>query len=160
MDAATEITNLLYTYAGLVDAGDFEGLGRLFAHCTVSDASGRLDVRGAEQVTRLYERTTRRFPETGTPRTKHLVTNPLVVVDEAAGSAHARSQYTVLQQTPSLPLQPIIAGHYENTFECVEGTWRFASHRFFVDLVGDLSQHLLVSLDAGEADDAVLRRPR
>lgn len=149
MDAATEITNLLYTYASLVDAGDFEGIGRLFAHCAVSDASGRLDVRGAGKVARLYETTTRRYPETGTPRTAHLVTNPVVEVDEAAGAARCRSRYTVLQQTPSLPLQPIIAGRYESTFERVDGAWRFATHRFSIDLVGDLGQHLLVSLDAG-----------
>jgi SnoaL-like domain len=148
MDAATQITNLLYAYGNLVDAGDFAGIGELFAHCAVSDASGRLDVRGAEAVTQLYEATTRRYPDTGTPKTKHLIHNPIVEVDEAAGRARTRAHYTVLQATEKLPLQPIIAGHYENEFERVDGAWRFASHRFFVDLIGELGHHLLVSLDA------------
>ena len=67
-------------------------------------------VRGSKAVQRLYEATTRIYPETGTPRTKHQCTNLTVDVDEAAGTATARSYYTVLQQTPSLPLQPIISG--------------------------------------------------
>jgi 3-phenylpropionate/cinnamic acid dioxygenase small subunit len=145
-DAATEIANLLYTYGSLVDAGDFAGIGRLFAHCAVSDASGRLDVRGADAVTRLYERTTRRYDD-GTPRTKHVITNPIIEVDAGAGVATCRAHYLVLQQTDALPLQPIITGHYEDEFERVDGRWRFRGHRFFVDQVGDLAQHLLVDLE-------------
>ena len=55
-------------------------------------------------------------------------------------------QYVVYQQTEKLPLQPIVSGHYEHAFERVEGAWRIASHRFFVDQVGDVSQHLLVEI--------------
>lgn len=146
MDASTRITNLLYTYAGLVDAGDFAGIGRLLAHAVVTDASGRLEIRGADAVRQLYEHTTRIYPETGTPRTKHVVTNPILEIDEARGSARCTSQYVVYQQTDTLPLQPIVSGHYEHEFAQVEGVWRITSHRFFVDQVGDVSQHLLVEI--------------
>jgi 3-phenylpropionate/cinnamic acid dioxygenase small subunit len=145
--SATAIANLLYTYGRLVDAGDFEGLGRLLAHARLRDESGRLDLRGAEAVTRLYEATTRRYPDTGTPKTQHVITNPIIEVDEASGSATCRACYTVFQQTATLPLQPIVAGRYESRFERVDGCWRFASHQLAVDLAGDLSQHLLVDLD-------------
>ena len=30
MDSATEIKNLLYRYAELIDSGDFKGIGELF----------------------------------------------------------------------------------------------------------------------------------
>lgn len=146
MDASTEITNLLYRYGALVDAGDYAGIGRLLAHAVVTDASGRLELRGADAVRELYERSTRLYPETGTPRTKHVISNPIVEIDETTDSARCTSQYVVYQQTESLPLQPIVAGHYEHAFSRVDGAWRITSHRFFVDLVGDLSQHLLVEI--------------
>jgi 3-phenylpropionate/cinnamic acid dioxygenase small subunit len=144
--SAHEITNLLYRYGELVDAGDFAGIGELLAHAVVTDASGRLELRGADAVQRLYETTTRRYPDTGTPKTKHLITNPIVEIDESGERARARSHYVVLQQTDTLPLQPIIAGHYEHAFERVDGVWRITRHRFFVGMVGDVSQHLLVAL--------------
>lgn len=146
MDASTEITNLLYRYGALVDAGDYAGIGRLLAHAVVSDATGRLELRGADAVRALYERTTRLHPETGTPRTKHIITNPILEIDEATDSARCTSQYVVYQQTDTLPLQPILSGHYEHAFSRVDGAWRITRQRFFVDLVGDVSQHLLVGI--------------
>ena len=145
-DARAEIANLLFTYASLVDAGDFDAVGRLFAHGRLTDG-GALDVRGAEAVAALYRRTTRIHPDTRTPKTQHLVTNLMTEVDEDAGTATCRARYTVLQQTATLPLQPIIAGRYEDRFERTDGAWRFVEKRFFVDLVGDVSQHLLIELE-------------
>ena len=54
---------------------------------------------------------------TGTPHTKHLVTNLVIDVDDVAGTASARSYFTVLQSLPDFPLQPIIAGRYRDDFE-------------------------------------------
>ena len=34
--AAFEISNLIYRYAELIDAGDFAGVGQLFSHCAVT----------------------------------------------------------------------------------------------------------------------------
>lgn len=147
MDSATRITNLIYRYGRLVDDGDFAGVGELLAHALVTDASGRLELRGADAVRRLYEHTTRLYPETGTPRTLHVITNPIVEVDEDEGSATCDSRYVVWQRTGSLPLQAIVCGHYHHELERVEGRWRISHHRFFVDLVGDVSQHLLVEID-------------
>ena len=55
----------------------------------------------------------------GTPRTKHVTTNPIIEVDDAE-TASCRSYYTVLQQTDELPLQTIVTGRYHDRFECVE----------------------------------------
>ena len=145
MDSTTSITNLLNTYALLIDAGKFDGIGELFAHATLTDAEGRLMGKGREGAAAVYHRATRLYPD-GTPRTKHVFTNPIVDVDEAAGTATLSAYYTVFQQTDELPLQPIICGHYHDTFERVDGAWRYSGKQFFVDLVGDLSQHLLISV--------------
>jgi 3-phenylpropionate/cinnamic acid dioxygenase small subunit len=120
----------------------------LLAAARVADQSGQLDVRGADAIEQLYVRTTRRHPETGTPRTKHLITNLIIEIDESGSRAACRSHYTVLQQTAALPLQPIISGRYHHRLERSAATWQIVEHIFFVDLVGDLSQHLLVDLGA------------
>jgi hypothetical protein len=48
----------------------------------------------------------------------------------------------VFQATPDLPLQPIIAGRYRDTFHVVDSRWWFDTRVMYVDLVGDLSHHL------------------
>ncbi len=101
-DARGEIENLLYRYAEAIDAGDFEGIGALFAHGAIADADGNPMAQGAEAVTRLYESTTRRYPD-GTPRSHHVITNPIIEIDEEAGTATGRTRYTVFQATDALP---------------------------------------------------------
>ncbi len=94
----------------------------------------------------LYERTTRRY-EDGTPRTKHVMTNVMVDVDDDATAARSRSYFTVLQAVPgALALQPVIAGRYRHTYTCSEGRWEFASMHIIIDLVGDLGHHMLLDL--------------
>jgi hypothetical protein len=145
-NAPTEIANLLYTYARLIDSGDFAGIGELFAHARLTAESGAMDVKGADAIAAHYAKTTRIYPDTETPKTKHVMTNPIIEVDEAAGTATCNAYYTVLQATDVLALQPIIAGRYEDKFERVDGRWRYTEKKFFVELVGDLSQHLLMDL--------------
>ncbi len=93
----------------------------------------------------MFASTTRRY-EDGTPRTKHVTTNLIVEVDDEAGTGTCRSYFTVLQAVPALPLQPIVAGRYHDRFVRRGASWRFAERRFFIDLVGDVSQHQLVPL--------------
>ena len=93
----------------------------------------------------MFTSSTRRYDD-GTPRTKHVTTNLIVEVDEEAGAATCRSYFTVFQQVPALALQPVIAGRYHDRFVRYDDSWRFAERRFYIDLVGDLSQHLLAPL--------------
>jgi hypothetical protein len=147
-DPARAIENLLYTYAERIDAGDLEGVADLFAHGRIAatpDAAPEAMVVGREAVLGLYRGSTR-IHEDGSPRTKHVTTNAIVEVEPGGERAAARSYYTVLQQVEGLPLQPIIAGRYRDTFHRVEGRWWFDTRVILVDLVGDLSHHLLFEL--------------
>jgi 3-phenylpropionate/cinnamic acid dioxygenase small subunit len=147
VDSARAIENLLYTYAERIDAGDFDGVAALFEHATVHgvpDGPPETRFRGSEAVARLYAATTRRYEDDGTPKSKHLTTNPIIEVDEEAGTATCRSCYCVLQATPDLPLQPIVTGRYHDTFQRRDGTWWFATRTIFIDQTGDLSRHLLI----------------
>ena len=145
-----EICNLLYRYAELMDRGEFERIaselfdGALFV--VGPPGSAKVD---AEGMLGLLRSMTIRY-EDGTPHTKHVITNPIVEVDEDAGTATCRSYYTVFQQTPSLPLQAIVAGRYHDRFERVGGRWSFKERDYtMLDLIGDVSQHLRTVPRAG-----------
>ena len=147
-DSAREIENLLYAYAERLDSGDLEAVADLFIHGRIKpspDASAETTFEGRERVLEMYRSATRLYPD-GTPRTRHITTNALVEVADDTGVGSARSYYTVMQQTETLPLQPIIAGHYHDTFHRIDGSWWFDTRIMFIALVGDLGQHLLYKL--------------
>jgi ketosteroid isomerase-like protein len=145
-ESRDEIAALVFAYAERIDGGDFAGVADLLADAEITAEGTDRRWRGRDEVRRLYESGTRRHAD-GTPRTKHVTTNLVVDVDEAAGRATARSYYTVLQAVPGeLALQPIVAGRYRDRFERADGQWRFSGRHMVVDLVGELGHHLLFDL--------------
>lgn len=134
-----EITELLYRYAELIDAGDFDGVGKLLGR------GNFMGVAGAEAIAALFAKTTRRFPDHGnTPRTRHLVLNPIVELD--GDTARARSTFCVVQQTETVPLQPIVVGRYADTFARDDAGWYFTERVADVQMVGNVSDHLNIAL--------------
>lgn len=147
-DAALAIRNLLFTYAERIDLGDLEGVAELFRHGRIApgpDAPPEHCIEGRDAVLALYRASTR-LHEDGTPRTKHITTNSIIEIDDAAGTATARSYYTVLQQLEDFPLQTIISGRYQDTFQRRGERWWFDTRTMLIDLKGDLSRHLLFEL--------------
>lgn len=144
MTAVTDgdvLRGLLGRYCDLIDAGDFAGVGELFAEGRLVDLEGRVVARGTAGVAALLEEQVQRHD--GSPRTKHLVLNSQIAID--GDTAEVRSSYLVLQQIPDvLPLQPIITGRYVDTFarRPTAPGWAWTERRFAVDLTGDLSHHL------------------
>jgi ketosteroid isomerase-like protein len=140
------ISQLIYTYAERIDAGDFAGVAEVFSDATLTFEGFGDAVSGPEAIQSLYERTTRRY-EDGTPRTKHVMTNLMVDVSSDGSTATSRSYFTVLQAVPgALTLQPVIAGRYRNAYACTDGAWRFTSVHIVIELVGDLAHHMLFDL--------------
>jgi hypothetical protein len=145
--AHVAVANLVYAYAERIDLGDFAGMAELFRHAVVTADGSDERAEGAEAVLAMYESFTRRYEDNGTPHTKHVTTNLIIEVDEPAATATCRSYFTVMQQTSALALQPIIAGRYHDRFERVDGTWRFSHRHIISELFGDLSQHMLRSIN-------------
>jgi SnoaL-like protein len=143
-DSYVEVMNLVYSYPDRIDAGDFAGVGALFADAVIEMGDGETLV-GSAEVQAYFERWTRRYPDDGTPHTRHCVTNPVVEIDEDANSAVVRYYITVLQRTDEFALQPVWANKYEDRLERVDGHWRFARRRGFAHLSGDVSHHLLLT---------------
>ena len=143
--SAVEIANLLYRYAERIDSGDLEAAARLFEHAKLKMAHSG-DPVDSQGVLEQWRRLIRIYP-CGTPRTKHVITNPIIEIDEAKDRAACRSYYTVLQATDDFPLQVICAGRYHDVFERVDGRWRFAFRDYsLLDARGDLSSHLRLEL--------------
>jgi hypothetical protein len=142
-----EILNLIHRYPELIDAGDFAGVGELFRDATLvfegSDGSPMSEVSGSAAVQAMYEQTTRRYPDNGTPHTCHVIANPIVEIDEAAGTARCRYAITVFQRTDEFPLQPVWNNRYEDHLRRVDGAWRIERRRGYAHLPGDTSHHLL-----------------
>ena len=78
----------------------------------------------------------------GTPRTKHVLGNLEIEVDDSAGTARARCTFTVFQSVPDRPLAAVLAGRYHDRFERAEDGWRFVERIVYPDLFGDLSRHM------------------
>lgn len=144
-----EILNLIYRYPELIDGGDFAGIGEMFAHATLvfegPDGTVASQMSGSAEVQAAYEQSTRRYPDDGTPKSRHVITNPIVEIDEEAGTATCRYYITVFQRTDTFPLQPVWSNRYEDRLRRVDGKWRLEHRRGFSHLPGDTSQHLLQS---------------
>jgi SnoaL-like domain len=140
-----QISALVYGYADLIDTGDLDGLADMLADAAFGTFDDPL-LRGRDRILAVYRNTVRIY-EDGTPRTKHVVTNLVVDIDESVGppaaTATARSYFTVLQAAAPGSLAPIVAGRYHDSFTKTDGVWRFEERRISTDLVGDVSAHML-----------------
>jgi hypothetical protein len=142
IESYVEVMNLISSYPERIDAGDFEGVGRLLAHATLDMGTGE-PRRGAAEIQASFESWTRRFPDDGTPHTRHCITNPIVEIDDDAGRAKVRYYIMVIQRTDTFPLQPVWANRYEDTLERVDGAWRIVHRRGWAHLPGDTREHLM-----------------
>jgi 3-phenylpropionate/cinnamic acid dioxygenase small subunit len=144
-----EIAELIYRYAELVDAGDFDGVGKLLSRASFGGPDTPM-VTGAQEIAALFTVATRRFPEgsgrhradPGTPKTRHLVLNTIIEID--GDTASARSTFCVVQDTDRVALAPIVVGRYYDTFARDGDGWYFTERIADVEMVGDVSDHLLI----------------
>lgn len=142
--SATEICNLLYRYAEAIDEDRIEDAAALFRHARIeTGAAGPLDADG---LLALWRKILVIHP-CGTPRTRHLVTNPILDIDDAAGTARVSSCFTVLQATDDFPLQIIASGRYRDRFARIDGEWYLVERDYRqLDFTGDLSRHLRIEV--------------
>ena len=140
-DDRAAITDLIFRYAELIDAGDFQGVGELLARAAFGGPRTP-KVSGADNIAAVFAATTRRFDD-GTPKTRHLVLNPIVEI--TGDVATARSTFCVVQATERIALQPIVVGRYIDRFARDSALgWHFTERIADVQMVGDVSDHLLI----------------
>jgi hypothetical protein len=146
-DDYLQIKNLIHAYPRHADKGDFDSVGRLLGGAVsgmVGEEPG-FRAEGAERFTKIYAEAVRKFPQRGTPRTRHLIGN-VIIEPEGPNAARAESYVIVFQQTDKLPLQAIIGGTYFDRFAKIDGEWRLVERWEDMELIGDLSEHMLHEL--------------
>lgn len=138
------IESLIFRYVRHVDTCQWHDLGQLFAAAVITVNQSDVRLEGAETIGNHWRDVNKTY-DNGTLNTQHIVTN-LEFDTLANGDISVHSCFTVLQATPALPLQPIVAGRYTDLFEKADGKWRFKSKHIDVRLVGNVSQHLNIEL--------------
>jgi 3-phenylpropionate/cinnamic acid dioxygenase small subunit len=136
------VANLLCTYARVLDGGDFEALGQLFAQGAVRFMETDATYTGATAVQHMYEDILQ--VRGGRPGTMHVTTNVEIYLD-SDDTARAHSYYTVLQATASNPLAVVAAGEYDDRLHKSDGSWLFTERLISIHFEGDLSEHLHAS---------------
>lgn len=136
------VRRLLFAYSEGVDSGRFDEVADLFGD---SGLYGEVDgpaARGRDQVLLAMQRNVRLYD--GVPRTRHVVTNVVIDLDVDLARARCRSYVQVLHQAPGADIRTIVAGTYHDVVEHVSDTeWRFIERRMHLELLGDLSTHLV-----------------
>jgi 3-phenylpropionate/cinnamic acid dioxygenase small subunit len=136
---AIDIPNLLYAYANAIDDGRFDECAALFDRGHLQAFGTK--VKGREAIAGLWRNGIRLY-ECGTPRTRHIVTNPIITLSADGRTATCHSQWMVLQAAPSFPLQVIGTGRYDDSFAMFDGAWHFTEKSYArIDLVGDWTAH-------------------
>ncbi|MDH6677003.1 hypothetical protein M2284_001201 [Rhodococcus sp. LBL1] len=147
LSAVEAIRDLVHHYTHLIDDARLEDVADLFAHAAYGQCDGNGQPVGPvlesnrDGVLAAFRSFIQMHGTPPRPRTKHVVTNLRVEVADDCRTATSLSYFTVLQATESLPLQPILAGRYFDTFAVVDGEWVFTQRLTCIDLVGNLSEH-------------------
>src|SRR5579862_2469869 len=137
-----EIEQQIYRMGYALEAGDFDTVAAMLAHATFgADRIGRRVFRGREEIRDQYRRTNIVYPEGGR-RTKEIYTNVLVDIDLDAGTARSTTSFTVAQQVPGERFDLLVAGRYEDEWERVDGTWRWADRYIVAQYHNDLGKHM------------------
>ena len=134
-----EILALMHRYTYLIDRGNLEGFAGLFASGEWGAEGDKL-LTGSEMLEMLRREVTL-YPD-GTPRTRHVVTNIELDVDEEHGVAKGQSYITLFQQTDDFPLQVIFSGEYHDEFVRENDVWRFDKRIIKGPMFGDQSRHI------------------
>src|SRR5262249_35036250 len=136
------IVQLLHRYAHAFDSGDFDALSVLFARATLAQniAAGGSSLTGAAAILGWIKDNVILYD--GTPRTMHLVHDPVIDIDEGGNTARSMSYMQLLQQVPpDFPLQNCGTGRYRCKYARDKDGWHFVELSVEGLFSGDISRH-------------------
>ena len=130
--ARDDIAAIVHRYAELLDGGDVEGVVALFSRATWRSAATGTVLRTPDELRAVYSSL---VPADGPIRTRHLMHNLIVELDDGAREASARGSYTVLEGgDPGAPVRVLMVGRYEDRYARDEEGWYLTDRHFHVDL--------------------------
>jgi hypothetical protein len=132
MAAEREIGRLMTDYTWLLDTGDYDGYGQLFASGAFLDPQGKVIAKGSAAVTALV----RHYLGNQLGVTvRHVVSSPRIDVDLASGTATASSFLLTVQAPQSQPAYLFRVSSYHDRFQRVGDHWQFRSRQELTDWV-------------------------
>ena len=135
MSDEAAITTLVHSYARSLDGGDVDGVVALFEHSTWRSEPGGSVRRGPDEIRPVYEQ---QLAHDRTSRSKHLLTNLSIDVQPGTNTARSHCYWTVLQgHGTGRRIEVSLSGQYTDTFEKIDGAWRFTDRLITVDLTGE-----------------------
>ena len=134
-----QIRNLLAMYSFLLDSADYANWGALFGESGTLELNGEVWARGSAGIATKMSQVMAATPVpvtgfTGNHMYRHIFTNAHIEVDDAAGTAEARSYFFVLHVFKDQP--PVIrgGGRYRDGFaRGKDGVWHFTAKRMDFD---------------------------
>jgi hypothetical protein len=134
--ARDEIAAIVHRYAELLDGGDVEGVVGLFSRATWRSAASGTVLRTPGELRAVYSSL---VPEDGPIRTRHLMHNLIIEMDDDADggcdAASARCSYTVLEGGDvGAPVRILLVGRYEDRYARADDGWHLTDRLFHVDL--------------------------
>ncbi|KAK1719426.1 hypothetical protein CaCOL14_006113 [Colletotrichum acutatum] len=133
------IQRLIYRHGHIFDYGKWEEYLQLYRHAEwYNPGAPPLSAQGLlDNFRRMI------VMHDGSPRTHHLMHNPLIDVAPDGRTASATTTVQVLQSVPpAFPMQTILVGHYKDEFAKDEGgEWHFTKRETHPIFWGDVSQH-------------------
>lgn len=143
MNSETQILNLLYKYCWCIDQGMFDEMAEMFSECDIYYGDYLAISHDKEAFKQGFVEGDILYAPDQTTRTIHMCIDPIIHVDEEAGTATAQ-HYTVVLQGITGVFQPqiIVMDIKYDTFKRNEnGEWRFATRKMGNRAAGDLSHH-------------------
>lgn len=144
-ETSYEIERLFYRYAYGIDAGDFDGVSQILKKATLLNAHGETIAKGAAQIRQFYQTIIKIYPDTGTPKTQHVISN-ILIENETTFSLSATANYSVFQKLNNNKIEAIICGQYHSLFRLAVDGWEFHQHQTTPLMIGDMSQHLKINI--------------
>lgn len=137
MDDYLAISNIIFSYAERLDAGDSDGIGELFSHGEFSSETQGGPYRGRDEVAAHY-RSKARVYDDGLPGQKHVTTNLQMEIADDGLSATCRSVFTTFEEVPGTKkILTIAVGRYHDRFAKIDREWHIASRHLIRDLTGE-----------------------
>ena len=137
----TSIANLVQRYAAYVDMGRLELAAELLGRAQIKmRAPASQKLTNSTELLAWWRRVVILYDE-GTPRTRHLMTNLDITVDELGDQASCSSYYSVFQEVRTGEMKLILAGRYLDEFAREDDGWYFTLREYCSDFVGDVSAH-------------------
>ena len=136
------IERLIYQYASLIDAGDFDAVGGLFSSASLIYMPLGRPISGRDKISQHFRQQIIIYPETGTPCTLHQVSNLIIDIDSVNQTAVANSIYNAWQCLPDSEPKLLSMGRYGDRFKLIDGVWCFTERKVSPMYFGDLTGHL------------------